>query len=315
MAKSNLHPLLLLASLAAVSLPATASAQDAGDEDVIIVEGERNIDGSDARQQARDITFPVDSYAEPLARFQRAICPGVWGMRPENAQLVIDRIYDNAEYVGAQINQTENCGANVWVIIVDDPAATYDAMLEKRDPLLRGLTKFERSRIDKQQGPVRAWHRTTTRDENGIEVATGFETASDFLAAKTGGSGAASPTPPAVSTTNMSRLRLPIREDLDMAIVLVARSALGSIDALALADYVSMRALARTEEPNEEDLLEEEVYHTILSLFDEDSAADRLTVFDRAYLRGLYRSGPYRPARMGVASLKPLMEEELNRDR
>lgn len=291
---------------ALLALPHAALAQDAGNDEDIVVEGIPDIDGSDARQQARDITHPVDGFAQPLARFQGPICPGVWGMKKENAQAVIDRIYFNAEYVGAPVNIEENCGANVWVIVVDDPAVEFEKLVDKSDSLVRPLTPFERKRVRKQEGPVRAWQLITTRDENGERVATGREVAEGFAEAKALGT-----PPPSLPTTNMSRLRLPIREDIEVAIVMVERKALASLDAIALADYATMRSLARTEEPEAEEVGEGDVYDTVLSLFGDDAPNDRLTVFDRAYLRGVYRSGPYRPARMGVASLKPLMEEEL----
>ncbi len=305
MAKSYIRTILAMGSLALLA-PICAHAQDSDPEETIVVEGAPEVDGSDARQQARDITHPLDGFAEPLARFQGPICPGVWGMRPQNAQLVIDRIYFNAEYVGAPVNIEENCGANVWVIVVDNPAVEFEKLVEKSDSLVRPLTPFERKRVRQQKGPVRAWQLITTRDENGERVATGHEVAGAFAEAKVMGT-----PPPSLPTTNMSRLRLPIRQDIEVAIVMVERKALASLDAVALADYATMRSLARTEEPEDGEVGEGDVYDTVLSLFGEESPNDRLTVFDRAYLRGVYRSGPYRPARMGVASLKPLMEEEL----
>lgn len=305
MAISRISTLLLMGSLACIA-PAGAAAQDANPDETIVVEGTPDVDGSEARQQARDITHPNDGFSEPLARYQGPICPGVWGMKSDNAQMVIDRIYFNAEYVGAPVNIEENCKANLWVIVVDDPAAEFEKLVKSSDILVRPLTKFERKRVRQQDGPVRAWQLITTRDENGEQVATGHELANAFLEARTMGT-----PPPSLPTTNMSRLRLPIRQDIEVSIVMVARQALASLDAVALADYATMRSLARTEEPEEDEVADGDVYDTILSLFGDDAPNDRLTVFDRAYLRGVYRSGAYRPARMGVASLKPLMEEEL----
>ncbi|WP_343345638.1 hypothetical protein WJT74_00625 [Sphingomicrobium sp. XHP0239] len=279
---------------------APAAAQDPDDE--IIIEKRIEVDGQKAREQARDITARTNSYSEPMARFQGEICPGVWGLLEDNAQAVIDRIFANAEAADVPVNREPNCKANVWAIVVNDPAATYAELLEDNSPLVRTLSKAERNAVREQQGPVRAWNIVSTRDEDGNAVLTGFELAAEWQSAITNGT-----PPPSVPTSRMSRLHIPVRVDLELSVVLVARSSLGDIDSYALADYVTMRALARTQEPDE--LTD---FDTVLSLFAEGRRADRMTTFDRAYLRSLYLSSAHRPSRIAMASLTKLMEEELN---
>lgn len=301
MAGKALKTLALAASAALLPI-AAASAQNSGGNPDIIVEGIIEIDGSDAQRQARDVTHPQSSTSEPLARLQRPICIGTWGLLPQNAEAVIARMYDNAQAIDLDIDAEEGCEANVWVFVVDDPAEEFEKLRDDSNWMTRTLTKFERNRVRKQDGPARAWHLVTTRDDAGNPIPTGFQLAQLIQQSRLEG------TPPPVNpTTNMSRTRVPIRKDIEMSFVMIARSALDGLDTHAIADYATMRTFARTEVPDRA-----ESFDTVLNLFEADSTVDRMTTFDRAYLRSLYRGSPNRPSRQAMASLSDLMEEELN---
>ena len=297
----------LSASVAAFT-PLHAAAQDnertaeerAQDEArQIIVEGERQTN-REARDMARELTPRAYSASEPLPRFQSPVCPGVWGLSPEYAQPVIDRIYDNAERAGIRINDTENCLANVWIIVVDDPQATYAQLREDRNFLVRGLHPRDRREINAQQGPVVAWHRVSTRTLDGTEIATGFDAVTAQMEAAASGSG-----PITVPTDRMSRSGTAIRQDIDFAILLLQRSALEGRDLMGIADFATMRLLGRARQPDEDTR-----FTTVLSFFDEDWNADALTEFDRAYLRSIYRGRPNTPSRMALRDIGTLMINE-----
>ncbi|MBH5321932.1 hypothetical protein [Aurantiacibacter sediminis] len=284
----------------------SAAAQDTGqdsDDQVIIVEGTVEVDGTEARRQARDITAERGSTANPLARFRRPICPGVWGLSQENAELIANRIYDNAERIGLEINDTPECDANLWVIFVDDPESTFADLEEENGWMVRDLQPSERNAVTDQTGPVRAWSVASTRTEDGTPINTGFDAAGANLENRMNPNAGGSPIAP---TTNMSRLRTAIRRDLDQSFVLIQRSAIADLDALAVADYATMRTFARTEEPSQSG-----TYSTVLSLFQDDSAPDRITAFDISYLRSLYTGDGMRPGSRTFTSLDENMEEEL----
>ena len=291
---------LLLTSLVVSGLPMAASAQaqpvPPSDDEEIVIRKRIDIDGAEARTQAREVTHRAGSSSEPMARFQSPICPGTFGLLKANAQAVIERIYANAEAAGLDIALEENCKANVWTIIVDDPATEFEK-LEKEDSfLIDKMSKAERNAVRGQTGPTRAWTLTSTRDDNGVPIPTGWEMQTRGLPGQ----------PSWTPTTRMSRLHVPVRRDIDGAVVLVARSALADIDAFTLADYVTMRGLAQTREPDGPG-----EFDSILTVFGE-RRAERLTTFDRAFLKSLYLSGAHRPSGMAMASLTKLMEEELN---
>ena len=280
-------------ALAASLLSGAALAQD----DVIIVEGER-IESRDVRNTARDITEGAQMMQRPLARFQREVCPGVYGMLEQNAQPIVDRILETAEAADIPVNSEPGCDANVWVIVVDDPAATFERLEDERSFITRHMSPYDKRMVRSQEGPVRAWNVVSERNREGERVASGFE-----LAALANMARADDEPIPANPVSTMSRMQLGIRLDIELSVLLVARSALAEIDAHSLADYATMRLLARTTPPSDEDAVD-----TVLQLFGPDSGPIRLTAFDRAYLRALYRSNELRPARTAMGSISGLME-------
>ena len=90
------------------------------------------------------------------------------------------------------------------------------------------------------------------------------------------------------------------------SVVMMDTDLLEDIDGLALADYATMRALARTV-PVEQD---EANYGTILSLFsDPVNAPQSLTDFDRAYLASLYAGRANLPGQMALRDVGARMED------
>ena len=301
------HCLLFSATiLTLLGTTTSAQAQDSGgesDDTQIIVEGTIEVDGTVVRQQAREITQRANSSSEPVARWQRPVCAGVYGLSLENAIAIINRIHDVAELAGLEVDPDLECAANLWVIIVDDPAETFADLREESGWMLRGLEGPELNRIEAQSGPIRAWTLASTRTEDGRPIPIGREAV--MLAQEAFRRGEI----PWNENWNMSRLRTSIRRDIDGSFVLVQRSAIGSIDAYALADYAAMRMLARTDEPREN-----VAFTTVLSLFSDEMAPQRVTAFDRAYLRSINLGSAYRPSSSGLPSLDELMVEELLRE-
>lgn len=267
--------------------PIPAAAQDREVENsTIIVEGER-VESAQVRQQARSITHPTATHDEPLARFQRPVCVGTSGLVEDVARAVIDRIYANALNAGLEIDERDGCRANVWVIIVDDPDTIFDRLVAEDSFLVRHLSREDAQRVREQQGPVRAWNITSVRSHGGDVVSIGDE---DDLSI------------PVNSTTNMSRLVSAVRLDIEKSVVLIAQAALAGLDTHTLGDYVTLRALVRTNEPvGQTDVA------TILTLFSQQGPV-RLTAFDIAYLENTYSTSATRPARQVQGRVSRLME-------
>ncbi|WP_271078545.1 hypothetical protein [Aurantiacibacter sp. MUD61] len=271
-------------------------------QDTIVVEGAR-IETADIRSTARDITSGANAMFQPLARFQRPVCPGVYGLSEVNAQAVVDRIAANAIAAGIDVNEEPGCGANVWVVVVDDVAATFDNLVEEDSFMTRHLTPFQLRSVRSQEGDARGWNLITSRNpETGLALPDGFERAQAAYEAQQTGN-----PPPVNQINNMSRLELAVRSDIELSVLLVERSAMADLDVGALADYATMRLFASTETPSGDSPVS-----TVLTLFDPeegDYAPRQMTAFDKAYLAALYRSSPTRPARLAMGGIEDLMEQ------
>jgi len=284
-------------------LSAEISAQprdaDSESDDTILVEGDRELDGSEVRNRARQITIPPSSLGEPLARFQQPICVGVWGASPTGAEIIIDRIYQNIELIGLEIDTEPGCRANVLVGFTPDPQADFAALRKADDFMTRGLGFWEAKRVSEQLGPVVAWNVTTVRTRDGILLMGGDHRDPECV-----------PVCNYLNGAGFSRLNTSVRLDIEGSVVLIDSDEVAGKDIFALADYATMRSLARISPPDEAS------YGTILALFNEDVVApQRLTEFDVAYLRSLYRGRNNIPANMALTGIDDLMEEEAARRR
>ncbi|WP_120077817.1 hypothetical protein [Aurantiacibacter odishensis] len=293
-----MRTLLLAAALASSALPFPLAAQDAasqveetldtqveGGQD-IIVSGERSEIHVQAREQVREITPRSGSVQAPLARMEEPVCPGVFGAETQTAYEIIGRIRSNTERIGHRVIRGEECAANVIVAFVDDPADEFEHLRDARHYTVSGLDFWDAKRVREQEGPVRAWNVSATMSRDGI-----------------GSNGR----PPTFESTAISRLELGVREDIGISVVLIARDAIAGMDTVAIADYVTMRALAQTRVPEGATRL-----GTILELFEPDVEAPpfRLTSFDEAYLTSLYRAQANTPSQVALRDVGRLMERQ-----
>ncbi len=288
MRKSALAHLLLAAAALASATPVLA-AEDPREPDIVVT-GEAEAAGVDAgevRQQARAVTTRGRVIIEPLARFQDPVCVGVWGLSGESASYVIDRIYYNAEAAGIALDETPGCAANVIVAFVADPHGEFRQRFDARHQILDGLSQDDRNRVTRTQGPVLAWHLVASLTDTG-ESRNGR--------------------PPSFESTQTSRLNAGMRRDLVLSVVMIDSDLLVDLDALALADYATMRALARTRPVAQEGGTSAA---TVLALFDDPvNAPQGMTAFDRAYLASLYASSADMPGQYALRDIDERMARE-----
>lgn len=286
---------LALAALALTMGAAPLAAQDSaaeaefeldptleGGQDIVVT-GEREELEAQARDQALTITPRDLSHAAPLARMTRPVCPGIYGATEETAYEIIGRLRSNADRIGHSAVRGRACSPNVIVAFVDDPLAEFNDLRDNHHELVDGLDYWAAKRVREQDGDVLAWNVTIMKNRDGI-----------------GSDGR----PPVFETTSSGRLELGVREDIEASVVMIRRDAIEGLDTIAIADYVTMRALARTEPTEGTTQL-----GTILELFDESVEAPpyRLTAFDEAYLTSLYRQDANTPSRLALRDVGALM--------
>ncbi len=252
MSRRRLAPLLAAAAALLVSAPAAAQVFGGADRDV------------------------------PLARFQDPLCPGVIGIKTEQAQDIVGLIRQNATMLGLRLADPQTCQPNVIVAVMDDPRAFLKGLMERRPYLLHELDKSRREALLDAPGPVRSWARIEVRTRDGLMVPR-RENLTDL--------------PEFHEQMAHSKIYKATRRDIISAMVLIEPSAVRGLSVTQLADYATMRALA-DHSPDKVPAL----HTTILHLF--DAGADKpggLTPADWTFLRTLYSTPSNDPAAMTLA--------------
>lgn len=261
--------------------------------DDIIVEARPGPTGQEVERQAKAITPPLDVYREALARFQDPICAGIMGLPVDAATLMVDRIRFNAERVGARVDRQVPCKPNIIVAFVPNGRSNVRRLLKERGYLIAGLENADARRIESEPGPTWAWNVTALRTRFGEPEIAGMQAGGAFI------TGGISLGPIRVTKVpgSDSKIFLASRTDIVASVVIIDLPAINGMPVAQIADYASMRALARTRPVSGKSNAT-----TILSLFDPlDERPREITSFDLAYLRSLYNGGANLPAAVKIA--------------
>jgi hypothetical protein len=284
------------ASLALLSA-APVMAQPA---DIVVV-GERLEEV--ATQFATEVAAP-SLREDQLARWDERVCVGLAGLSQEQGQVIVDRISARAAEVGLRVGDV-GCRANIMVIFTADSDAVARNIVHERRDLLgyyandavstggrEGLEAFANT-----PRPVRWWHvaRNVSADgrvldnPNSAPAATAEEAASANAAAANGqpstGVGSFSGVQTVRSTG--SRTRRTTRQDLNYVLVIVDAQRVADFPISSWTDYVAMVSLAQINAD-----AEPVAAPSILNLFSSpvEETPLGMTVWDEAYLQGLYRA-------------------------
>jgi hypothetical protein len=252
--------------LAQVERPAPGNEPDS----TIVVTGEQPTH-SEVTRQAREITQPTGIRYAPLPRFEGdRLCPGVIGLKGEFASLMVDRIRANAERFGLWMTDDDGtCAPNFVVAFVDDGQAVLQQVAGGQSWLFKDMPRHERVELLADDGPAHVWTTTQARTNDGMNLP---DRPDGRKASAMGGGG-------------RRGAQLGAREDITGVLILFDRDDVRELTLTQLADYATMRGLARTRpvDGNGQPMA------TILALFDQDvTPVAEMTAFDRAYLGALY---------------------------
>lgn len=256
-----------------------ASAQDpqkpapeasAATDTEIKVRGEKVLEPPAIIQNLKILSAP-DRFSDPLPRFYTPLCPRVAGIERALAEVVEERIRQNAELVGLD-PAPPNCVPNGIVIVLEQPRAMFEQLRNKRPGLIGPHELRDRSmraiRADLDaERPVVMWNHIVPFANNGIVLANG-----NFFQIVNG-------TVPRFAN-NAARAK-------DRSVVIFDKRQLADIDTLQMADLASLYLLGQPR--HHIDINSVEV-PTLLTLFRDgpQEAPTGLTEFDRAYLQGVY---------------------------
>ena len=236
--------------------------------------------------QARAITATSNIRYYPVPLFGDRLCPGVYGMKPDYAALMVDRIRHNAERFNLWMTEDDgNCEPNLVVAFVDDGQALLHQIADERRWVFQGMPRHDRLSLLAEDGPVRVWTATGMRTRDGMPASSTQALGGGSLAAVDPVTG-----PQVVQMWSAhSRLYLAVREDITWVLVLFDRDDVRDKTLLQLADYATMRGLVRTRPVDADGV----PLDTILALFDTSAEPPaQLTAFDGAYLGAMYRGMP-----------------------
>lgn len=291
-----------LAGLAGALILATpAWAQDGPeaaaepDENDIVITGRLPTRG-EVERQARDITDMSSALRrEPLPRFEDRLCPGVLGLRPDGASLIIDRIRDTARRLDLWLTDDDGtCSPNFIVAFVEDGKADIQRIAENNGWAFEDMSLARRRSLLEEDGPVRVWTTTQMRTRDGVPIPRSTNLND----------------PPQVNTWMAhSKIYTAVREDITRVVVLIDKDGAKGKTLLQLADYATMRGLARTRpvDGNGRSM------DTILALFDPaGSPPQELTDFDEAYLASLYEGLPNMPGLTKVLGVNRQLRLQAN---
>lgn len=233
-------------------------------------------------------TLPdVNRPDEPLARFDRRVCPGVVNLEA-HAQAIVDRIAASATASGLTVG-APGCSPNILVVFTNDAdrmaaelrraaPVVFDDMARARRSGRRQLEAFLES-----DAPVRWWQ--STADEPAIRgidlslISSSWERPGDDPRPTYAGAGSS-------RSRTGSYMSSATRMDISMAVVIIDMDQIGAVNLNAIADYAAFVALGQIDPEADTSNMD-----TILNLFRPDAGRiNGMSQFDSAYLRALYRA-------------------------
>ena len=300
--------------LFAFALSGPLAAQPAPSADPnIVVTGEREPPTKrEISDQARNISIIGSPLDNPLPRFEERVCPGVLGIKDDDAAYIIQRIRHNAEQFDVRLHKDDGkCEPNFIVAFVEDAQGQMAQLARSQGYMLAGMSVDARGDLLDAPGAARVWTNTVLRSNTGMPIPQRRETTiaperTLSFNPETGETARLALPPEARGSASHSRISFAFREDIYSVLILFDRDQVRGKSLLQLADYATMRGLAFTRETRGEPEAA-----TILSLFDGDGPKpERLTAFDLGYLGSLYEGIPNLPAMSKIGGVSNHMERQ-----
>ncbi len=275
-----------------------ASAQPASQTESVTVTGSRDAYHDFSK------TFAVPTkFTGKIARWEHRICPVVSGQNPHYTAFITQHLKYVALAAGAPVNTDESCRPNIDIVFTTTPQALLDTV-SKNDMHYLGYFESiaQRDALAKVTSPIQTWYATESTDRKGR---TRLDTGRSIVGGTTVGNfnglsptngadvGPESAGTPGTALTDMApffsssgnRLNDEIHTGFNHVLIVIDSTKLAGQDIVPLADYISMLALAELK-PNACQELPSVVNRMMADCRHE--ASDTLTMYDLAYLQGLY---------------------------
>ncbi|MEG3088667.1 hypothetical protein [Sphingomonas sp. PB4P5] len=235
----------------------------------IVVTGKRR----GANETTNEIRAISDMQEGQLPRFETPICPVAIGMPRPHGVIIETRVRQVAGRLKLRVDKA-GCKPNLTIVMAENGTAFVNALRRKRPTLFDTMPLHDRMRLLASAGPSWTWQSTAPKRRDGGPVA-----GADMPGSRSAYT---------VLNAEMSRLSVPVRQEVDLAFVVIDRRKSVGLTLGQIADYAAMVGLAaiRTDRPAQLGR------SSILTMFDDvgagQAAQPEMTGFDLAYLGGLY---------------------------
>jgi hypothetical protein len=265
--------------------PAAPADSAAPGESTIVVTGQapHPAPPADVYDQALKVTRldPRQAYVQALPRFETPLCPGVFGLREDYAEQIVERVRANAAMLKIPVAKA-GCSINLLVAFLDDGRSFLDGLAHKQPQMFRLVDQSERSELLEQPAPVRVWSNIAKRWTGAGPAPAGWPKLRPSVWGQ------------------LSRTSLPEANTIQSALVVFDRDAAVGMTLTQLADYATMRGLSHTRPIDNGQPMS-----TILALFAGDTREpEALTSFDRSYLQSLYFEAANQPAQSKLLAVR-----------
>ena len=251
--------------------------------------------------------FVVPSRASgKIARWEHGICPVVVGQNPHVTTFIAQHLKFVAQAAGAPVNNDASCRPNIDIVFTTTPQALLDTV-SKNDQEYLGYFQSvaEKTSLATVTRPIQAWYATETTDYKGRRR---LDTGRTIVSGTTVGNAYGLPDNSSGSVFGSDQLsNTNIGALTDMApffawtgnhlndgahtgfihvLIVIDSTKLAGQEMLPLADYIAMLALAQINGPDAcQDL------PSIANRMTRGCghSADSLTLYDLAFLQGVYR--------------------------
>lgn len=273
---------MLVAAFAALSL--VGAVQDPGQDPTVLSDVVVQAQAPAREAQAYVAEIGKPNPGATLARWQQAICLNVVNLRPDLAEQIVAQVARQADVVGVRVIRRAGCVPNIFIVATDSAQETARTLV-REDPLFfrpagggTDLGPTALRRFVESEAAVRWWQvaMPVSNDTGQIAIALDAQAGQDA---------------PVNADRSVSRLQSTIRSDLAWMIIIVDVTQTNQVPVSALADYISMVALAQID--MEADMRER---NSILNVFVDPSGPQEMTDWDRGYLSGLYSVQTGRPS-------------------
>lgn len=214
---------------------------------------------------------------EPLARWIQPICPLVAGIPSDQGEFILEGVSQAVLAAGAPL-APRKCRPNFHVVITPEPDRLLD-LWRKRAPLLfGGETPTAVRRVLNKPRPIRVWYSVAAACPDGVYVAPPGAAGRDLgLVSTMGGN----------CRLNDTRLESSHVNGFSSVLVIVDLDDIKEIRLGPLTDCIAMVGLAKVDLDGDWGDAP-----TILRLFAApgDAVSQRMSGWDRAFLRALYGS-------------------------